>query len=70
MKKIKTKTTRKAAVASSMRKIYRVLHLLVRAAAVIKALILDANKPSTRRRAERWLKEFETGLSDQPLKWF
>jgi len=53
-----------------MRKIYRVLHLLVRAAAVIKALMLDANKPSTRRRAERWLKEFETGLSDQPLKWF
>jgi hypothetical protein len=70
VKKAETKNSRKAAVASSMRKFYRVLHLLVRASAVIQALLLDANKPATRRRAERWLKEFETGLTDRPLKWF
>ena len=70
MKKAETKNARKAAVSSSMRKIYRSLELLVRASTVIKALMLDADKPATRRRAEKWLKVFETGLTDQPLKWF
>ena len=65
-----TKPTRKAAVASSMRKFYRILHLLVRASSIIRALLLDANKPATRLRAEKWLKEFEIGLTDKPLKWF
>jgi hypothetical protein len=55
---------------SEKRLIIRILTLLVRAAPVIKALLADANVPATRRRAERWLKEFETGLTDQPLKWF
>jgi hypothetical protein len=53
-----------------MRKIYRMLNLLVRASTIVQALMLDANKPANRRRAEKWLKEFETGLTDQPLKWF
>jgi hypothetical protein len=70
MKKIKIKTPRPAAVATSARKLYRVLHLLVRASATIQALMKDANKPTRRRRAEKWLREFEVGLTDKPLKWF
>ena len=57
-------------MSASMRKILRSLELLVRASTVIRALMTDAKKPANRRRAEMWLKEFETGLTDQPLKWF
>ena len=57
-------------MSASMRKILRSLELLVRASTVIQALMTDAKKPANRRRAEMWLKEFETGLTDQPLKWF
>ena len=69
-KKAETKITRKAAVASTTRKFLRLLGLLVRASTVIQGLMLDANKPATRRRAEKWLKEFDAGLTDEPLKWF
>jgi len=55
---------------SEKRLILRILTLLVRAAPVIKALLADANAPATRRRAHKWLNEFETGLTDKPLKWF
>jgi hypothetical protein len=63
------KSAKRKGRASTGRSLIRILTLLVRGAVIIKALLRDA-KAATRRRAERWLKEFETGLTDKPLKWF
>jgi hypothetical protein len=46
----------------TVRKLYRMVRLIVRANTVIEMLVADATNPKARKLATNWLKEFDKGL--------